>query len=304
MLSHCLWSRLVALLWISGYYIGWLAKMDMTEDFWSFSASPSEVYHWYCSQSLWNRGNCVSAFDFSFDWANWVLCKSLSFIALKELKKLMIIQFQFWISGSGANFLKMHHMKKSAVSSLKRGWIGIIKSPNGVCPFAEHEPSTWVSDAGLSGLSSIVFESTTFNRCITNRLYTKEWIVDSCSSYRPIETHGKSTVVPYTAFLALKGSHHTHNLTLPSSISTLSISVPTTQLISHFLVPISYNLSILISPPPSNAHPSISLTTRFPKGTHICQTFYARISHHVACMRSLWKFQLLALTRTWLDSLV
>ena len=100
---------------------------------------------------------------------------------------------------------------------------------------------------------------------------------------------------PDASSLSLYPITHSTNFQL---ISTLPISVPTTQLISPFLVPISYNLSILVSPPPSNAHPSISPTTRFPKDTHICQTFYARISHHVACMRSLWKFQLLALTRT------
>ncbi|KAL6348419.1 hypothetical protein AAG906_005727 [Vitis piasezkii] len=126
----------------------------------------------------------------------------------------------------------MHHMKKHAVSSLKRRWSGIIKSPNGVCSLVEHKPSMCVSDAGLSGFSSIVSERTAFNPGTTNRLQvliksrnlrqsavnanciikdvrgvdgtsvlsarwqTRERIVGFCSPYRPIETHGKSTVVP------------------------------------------------------------------------------------------------------------
>ena len=48
--------------------------------------------------------------------------------------------------------------------------------------------------------------------------------------------------------LSLYPISHSTNFQL---ISTLPISVPTTQLISPFLVPISYNLSILISPSPS-----------------------------------------------------
>ena len=61
-------------------------------------------------------------------------------------------------------------MKKHAVSSLKRRWSGIIKSPNGVCSLVEHKPSMCVSDAGLSGFSSIVSERTAFNPGTTNRV--------------------------------------------------------------------------------------------------------------------------------------
>ena len=114
---------------------------------------------------------------------------------------------------------------------------------NGVCSPVKYEPSMCVSDVGLSGFSSIVSERIVFNPSTTNRLQTREWILGSCSPYRPIETHGKSTMVPCTTFHRSQGfsphpqSHypitHVHQSTCMRSMLAFPSPIP----ISTYLIP-------------------------------------------------------------------
>ena len=64
----------------------------------------------------------------------------------------------------------MHHMKRYAISSMRSRWSGLMKSGNGVCSLVEYKPSMRVSDAALSGFSSLVSERTAFSPGTTNRV--------------------------------------------------------------------------------------------------------------------------------------
>lgn len=115
-------------------------------------------------------------------------------------------------------------------------------------------------------------------------------------------------------FIIYTHYHRTHFLLLARSpsISYLIILYPThlsnthfshyshshantLPLISPFLILVTHNLPLTISPPSCNTYQSISPITQFTKDTHIFQAHHAHISHHVASIRSSWKLQLLVL---------
>lgn len=101
------------------------------------------------------RKRCVSAFD-SLPISKQGCIQNSEFHWPEGVVDINSFPDTVWISCCGVSLLKMHHMKRYAVSSMRGRWSGIMKSGDGVCSLVELRPSMSVSDAGLSGFSSLL----------------------------------------------------------------------------------------------------------------------------------------------------